>query len=453
MNHPLLFFNGIDGATGKYLLPPMKAADFADEIRLHRLLPRGEGKGVKSGIDERRLQEAGWGVIFPQDVASDVRKAVQDLLDLRQDLSPKYYRELTYLPGESHRSFLARHGAGPGPIDPEKVPYYLLIVGHPGQIPFSFQFDLDVEYAVGRVAFDTPEEYRNYAAGVVSAEAGRKKTRPHRATFFGFCNRDEPTRWTQEEMVRPLAEKLGKAVRGWDIRTVLGEEADKARLRRHLEGEDEAAFLFTAGHAVCFSSRNEKRQRQRQGALLTSDWPGPVGWEGPIPEDYYFAASDLSDTASLDGLISFHFACFSAGTPKYDAFAMRKGRRQRVPIATEPFIGSLPQKLLSHPNGGALAVVGHVDRAWETSFLWQNAGRQLAVFESLLFELLTGAPVGLAMEHFGQRYAALAVDFVRALLEEGEDIDLPRAWTAYHDSQGYVVLGDPAVKIHPGERS
>ena len=44
-------------------------------------------------------------------------------------------------------------------------------------------------------------------------------------------------------------------------------------------------------------------------------------------------------------------------------------------------LGHLPMRLL---NQGALAVIGHIERAWGYSFFWPNAGEQVTVFESTL---------------------------------------------------------------------
>ena len=44
-------------------------------------------------------------------------------------------------------------------------------------------------------------------------------------------------------------------------------------------------------------------------------------------------------------------------------------------------------------RGGALAVIGHVERAWCHSFVW-NGAADLEMFQSALFDLLGGKRVG-----------------------------------------------------------
>ena len=84
-------------------------------------------------------------------------------------------------PGESAAAWLARHGSSLNIVDPHHgVPFYLLLVGDPTALPYEFQYTLDIYWAVGRLAFDTPDEYRRYAASVVAYETadpppGRKR--------------------------------------------------------------------------------------------------------------------------------------------------------------------------------------------------------------------------------------------------------------------------------------
>lgn len=485
-------FNGIDGASGQYLTPPLTEHDVADLAQGKPLAtadapptpppPDEEDRrhvqdltwryraavdatfAPIEGVDPKNLAEAGWGVVFAHGANPAVREVLEPLLAHRRTqaaaVAEHRYRELAddqgVRPDESKSDFLARQGVGPGPVDPDKLPYYLLLVGSPEAIPFRFQYHLDVQHAVGRIHFvdgngaDDLDAYANYARTVVAAET--EPPRPRKATFFGVQNPDDKaTALSASELVQPLAAQLSDKYPDWEMETLLGAAATKNGLRQVLGGEATPSLLFTASHGMGFPV-DDPRQFPHQGAFLCQDWPGPNQHQGNIPQDFYFAADDLGADARPNGLVAFHFACFGAGTPQFDDFAHR-AFAQPKPIAPKPFIAALPSRLLGHPNGGALAAVGHVERAWAFSFMWQQTGRQLGVFASALTRLIDGHPIGSALEFFNERYAELAT----TLSTELEDIKfgkrpdeyaLAQMWTAHNDARSYAIIGDPAVRLN-----
>lgn len=467
----LLYFNGIDAASGEYLLPPMSAETFSNaiqgfepdakelaELKSWYFKKTQTHLGLKEG-DPRDLAQAGWGVIFAADADPAYRAALKELLEWRQEQAGRahahYFREFCgedgYKPGESKLNWLARHGIGPGPADPETMPYYLLIVGDPQTIPYRFQTQLDVQYAVGRIHFDKPDDYAAYAHSVVEAEK-KHLARPRKLAFFGVSNPDDPaTNLSAAELVHPLAETIGQKFPDWSVQLNKAEQASKNHLSSLLGGEEAPALLFTASHGVGFPN-GHPQQFACQGGLLTQDWPGPRRHTSPLPPEFYFSASDISDTAQVFGMLAFFFACFSAGTPELEEFAQKAFKETRAMLAPQPFIAALPRRLLSHPRGSALAVVGHVDRAWGYSFYWGNARRQLAVFENAFNLLLNGFPVGAALDPFNVRYAELSSELSLTLedIQFGKKVEpreLAGLWTANNDARNYVVIGDPAVRL------
>ncbi|HEX4964688.1 MAG TPA: hypothetical protein VF173_28005 [Thermoanaerobaculia bacterium] len=446
--------DGLDGSTGDYLHPGLSLPDLAAAFQDPPPEKRQANKGrlPRERVDPLNLASAGWAVVFPQGGDPRVREALKPLLDRRREQAGELFREYAgedgYQPGERALDFLVRHRAGPGPADPRRVPYYLLLAGGPEAIPWDVQHQLDDQYAVGRLSFDTPGEYEGYARAVLEAEQTAPPAETaRRAVFFGVENPgDRATELMSQYLVRATAATITTDRPEWAVSVLTGPEATKERLGRLLAGGDETpSLLFTASHGMGFSAGHE-RQRDNQGALLCSDWPGPGAWKGPIPPEHYFAAADLTTGGRLGGLIAFLYACHGAGTPQLDSFERAADGSPR-PLAPQPFAARLPQRLLA---AGALAVVGHVDRSWGFSFVWQGAGGQPDAFEDSLLRLLKGHPVGSALEPFAERSGNLASAFLGerfGTAGPGNDKLLARLWTAAQDARSYSILGDPAVRL------
>lgn len=443
MNEHILYFNGIDADSGDYLRPPKTLYLEPPQERRPRY--------VRYDVDLKDLASAGWGIVLAcgDPLEKVILEALTPLLDLRRSQAsgekPNRYQEFTgdrgYLQGESKLDFLERLGIGPGPVDPDRLPYYILIVGSPEQIPYSFQYELDVPCGVGRIYFESVEEYARYARSVVEAET-RAPERPRKVVLFG-AQSDPPTEVSVNELLVPLGEALQKRS-NWELETIFGEAASKSRLGAVLGGEETPSILFTAGHGVGFRCGGPN-QRLSQGALLCQDWPGKGHLATPA---HYFTADDVSGSTRLRGLVSFHFACYSAGTPIHDDFSLNGGRPQ---IAPQAFVARLPMSLLSHPAGGSLAFVGHVDQACESSFVWRTAGSQVLVFTECLARLQDYYPVGAALEPLSQRYAELAASltsmFDRSQLNSGISDEIVLLQHACRDARNYVIVGDPAVRL------
>lgn len=473
MSPETLAFNGVDGATGRYLLPEIGIHELAKAVlgetfrgdELAALRARRDSAladfGVVYGRDPEDLAQAGWALVAAAGTPGEVLEALEPLRAMRERQAASRFRwcvgDEGFRPGETKRQFLARFGmASASPANPDKFPYYVLLVGGPDDIPFEFQYQLDVQYAVGRLSFDTAAEYADYAEAAVAAEAGHEPgsapASPRRVSLFGTENRaDRATKLSATQLVGPLAGEVSPPAADWKVDLVLGEDARKERLVELLAGPRAPDLLFTATHGVAFPV-GDPRQRRAQGALLCQDWPGPLLWTKPLPDDFYVAGADIPDDAGRSPRVVFAFACFGAGTPHIDDFASAIGG-QPAQLAAAPFVARLPQRLLGRPHGGTLAFVGHVERAWACSFVSPSVGAQREVFWSALQSLLGGWRLGHAMEFFDDRYAALTaelsddLDEARNYGRELDELAIAGRWTETKDARNYVVLGDPAVRL------
>lgn len=420
---------------------------------------------VIEGVDPTDLKQAGWGIIFPAAIADQykdaIKQALAPLLTLRQEQAGALYRvyegEMGYRPGETKSKFLQRHRVNPGPADPKEMPFYVLLIGSPEEIPYEFQYQLDVMRGVGRLDFgDDMAAYARYAQNVVLAETGAVKL-PRQATFFGVENQgDKATQLSAKYLLQPLyeelqtreSEKTGITLEfDWQFTRFLKEKATKSQLQSLLGSapDQTPALLLTASHGMEFKydPNNPDKQLKYQGSLLCQDWK-PGG--GSVDRNAYFAGEDVPEDANLLGMIAFLFACFGCGTPKFDQFEAKLVKEGRQ-IAPYNFIADLPKQLLNH---GALAVLGHVERAWGYSFVSPAGFVDNQAFLKAVRHLLNGDPVGWATDPgFNARYAEMSSDLSSYLQDEKQlsNSELVQHWTASNDARGYVVLGDPAVRI------
>ncbi len=442
-----------------------------DAVRLEELRFKAATRTpypVKPGAgDPSRVEDVGWAVMFPADmhprVREEIKDALQPLLELRREQAGDLFRIYeggdAYRAGERKDQAFERLGVGPGLVDPQEMPFYVLLIGTPEEIPYGFQYQIDVMRGVGRLDFGTDiEAYARYAQNIVACETGRVAL-ARRAAFFAPENPgDKATKLSSQYLVQPLYENLTLAAPDfelpladdWDILPpYLGEGRATHDQLTQLLGGDPAqtpALLFSASHGIEFPAGHPAQLRQ-QGALLCQDWPG-VGRD--VLRDFYFAGEDIVEGADLLGMMAFFFACYGAGTPQLDQFAAQ-AFKVREKIAPRGFTAALPQQMLKQ---GALAVLGHVERAWGYSFISPTGRMTNQSFVTAMRMLMNGEPVGLATDaSFDMRYAELSSD-LSADLEElkwdpgyMDDYELANRWTANNDARSYVVIGDPAARI------
>src|SRR5512135_1155605 len=199
MPNNLIYTNGVNGLTGEYLVPPLEPSQLAawateppEDPRLARAVEQvweainQPTWGVPFDVDPEKVTEAGWAIAFGSDEADAVKNALAPLIEhRRRRAGDDRVKVLDYRPGEQWPEWLHRHGTAPGNIDLRKVPYYVLLVGSPSRIPFSFQYLLDVEYAVGRLHFDDAGGYQQYVSSLVDYEEATAAPYDKTAAFFG----------------------------------------------------------------------------------------------------------------------------------------------------------------------------------------------------------------------------------------------------------------------------
>lgn len=423
--------------------------------------------------DPSDLSQAGWAVLWGAKATPGIRKALEPLLEIRRRKAGKLFAEFggetgyqaphDGVPGDSAASWLERKNIELGDVNPRRgVPFYVMIVAPPDDIPFEFQYGLDLFWAVGRLWFDDDDPavqesmFRRYAESVAEYEKpANKPATARQLTIFAPRNgNDRAMGLLIDTLARPMMQKTEiddpfGAAAGFRQQAFLENSATADTLETVLRGKapnGTPAVLFTGSHGMVFLP-GDVRQEAEQGAVVCQEWKG----EGPPKRSHYFTAKDLPSDARVHGMIHFLFDCYGAGWPRKDTFS--RGKKVVRNVAPKASLARLQQALLSHPNGGALAVIGHVDRAWSSSYRTANGAPRIEGFRSVFDRIMAGKCVGYATDRLNLRWATLSIQLAEELeLEDFADRKaLRNKWVVRDDARNYIVFGDPAVKIRTAE--
>jgi hypothetical protein len=113
---------------------------------------------------------------------------------------------------------------------------------------------------------------------------------------------------------------------------------------------------------------------------------------------------------------------------------------------------------LAHQNGGALAVLAHIERAWAFGFQGDGGIPQIQGFRGVLSQLLRGDRIGQATDTFNMNWATNNIRLTEAQFARDRDPSLPiapikRFWIRRDDARNFMILGDPAARLRAGELS
>ncbi len=452
---------GLPGEAARLGEPPRKTGDVNQW-------------GPKPG-DSNDLSIQRWAVIAPEGREGDrLREAIAPLIRLRegeQGAPARDYRVPSNMDARAAVKW-CNDVYWADDIPEEERPAYVLLLGDLHQVSLELQQTLANRALVGRIHFaDAAGEadavaYAAYAEKVVRF-AGRGTPAPSPDLLF-FVARDGTTATSLGERML-IAPSLVAAREAHDegklaaasVREISAETIDE--LLAGGAGE-RPSVLLSVSHGLGAPPRGwatEEEQRRRQGALVLR--------RGEILD-----AERLRGQPFLPGGIWFYLACFGAGTPTSSAFhtwlseLARQGSfhgsiaavlRSLPSPGRRAFIAAMPQAALANP-AGPLAVIAHMDLAWTYGFSsatkrWQS--RKSRILNPLKV-LVRGSRAGLALDELMGTYRD-ANHELTSLFELEADarakgrehptnpIERGHLWMLRNDLRGYVLLGDPAVRL------
>jgi hypothetical protein len=312
-----------------------------------------------------------------------------------------------------------------------------MIIASPEDIPFDFQYQLDVYWGVGRLWLANDEDYGAYARAVIDYESAKQAPASRGLTFFAprFERDNGATGLFCDGLIEPLRQLGIGADYQFGVNLITGKDATRDRLvELYAAPQSRPSIYFCGSHGLLRTPTSE-HLADTMGALLCEVWPGDTA----PGKDQYLAARNLPDETDLRGTVHFLFACYSGGWPAVSSY-------DGAQLAPAPMVARLPQAILAK---GGLSVFAHVDRVWSYSYQAGNGIDRTQEFEGILTRLMKGARAGHATDAYNIRWNVLA----GYIAEQMRNATIPSTeaahnlWVEHDDARNHVLYGDPAAYL------
>jgi hypothetical protein len=420
------------------------------------------------GGDPNDLASQRWGVIAPEGPVGDRLLAIIEPLRQwraqQQGAPTRCYRVPPGLEGPQAvrwKNTVLRDES----IPEQEWPRYLLVLGDLDQVSLELQQALGGDVFVGRLAFRDERQLASYVDKVLRWERAPSAESRARSLFFTAHDGTAATQVGYHQLMLPSLQACRTRQQKGDFRADIHElgTPDDWSVQELLTQAAAAqpGVLMSVSHGLGAPRqgwRSATEQQALQGAMCLG--PGE-----------HLRAEDVASRPFLPGGLWVYLACFGGGTPHNSPYfhwlrrlqetGVRTGRPEAVLASLPkegqpPFIAALPQAALANPNG-PLALVAHVDLAWSYGFSDVDAtssrGRP-SRFLGVLRELVEGRRVGVGLSAL-LRFASEA-NLELTMMEDRDASGRAAAkdgarrghlWMMRQDVSGYVLLGDPAVRL------
>jgi hypothetical protein len=410
-------------------------------------------------VDLRNWQDkqVGWGVVLREGAA--IPEPIEKLIRFRGGAPIFRYRsgwpyEFVLLRNYEAGKDIDINGAPRG-TSPESLPFYLLLVGSPEEIPWKLQYVLNANRCVGRLHL-VGRALENYVEALISGKWSKDTiSDPNHAVVWAV---DHGENDISNLMRNSIAEPVARELRADDQ---IGTGAV------FLDGSESPATLEDLAGTL---------SSHRPGLVVTTShgMTGPLNDATKMARDLGLPVDSRGQTLPPEellgrwqpaGAIWYAHACCSAGGDRQSGFVDLVSRDSAIGrvltgiAALGSQIAPLPTALLG-ADQPLRAFIGHV----EPTFDWTLQQRATTQFVTAsIVDALYGymyvrkgdveRPIGLAFREWYARTNGLRAQYQQTVkrFNSGEDVDnlLLALQLAARDIESTVILGDPTVAM-PG---